>query len=106
MAKAVEFVSYTGKYPHLCSGVLTVKINGEEVKFGTETTPDGEQKKYNKVFWASGGRCYFDNAKDYIEEGKWETIAVFIPEQYRQYASELEEVLNTNVPHGCCGGCL
>lgn len=25
----VEFVSYTGKYPNLCSGVLTLKINGK-----------------------------------------------------------------------------
>lgn len=28
----VEFVSYTGEYPNLCSGILTVKIDGEIVK--------------------------------------------------------------------------
>lgn len=30
----VEFVSYTGKFPNLCSGVLTLRIDGENVKFG------------------------------------------------------------------------
>lgn len=32
--KRVEFVSYTGIYPNRCRGVLTVKIDGEIVKFG------------------------------------------------------------------------
>ena len=30
----VKFVSYTGKFPNLCSGVLTLNIDGKEVKFG------------------------------------------------------------------------
>ena len=32
--KNVEFVSYTGGWPNLCSGVLTLKIHGEEHRFG------------------------------------------------------------------------
>ena len=43
----VEFVSYTGKYPNLCSGVLTLKINGKIYTFGYG-------QKYDK-FWESGG---------------------------------------------------
>ena len=30
----VEFVNYTGSFPNLCRGVLTLKIDGEIVKFG------------------------------------------------------------------------
>lgn len=30
----VKFVSYTGKSPNLCSGVLTLKIDGTQYKFG------------------------------------------------------------------------
>lgn len=30
----VEFVNYSGCYPNLCRGVLTLRIDGEEVKFG------------------------------------------------------------------------
>ena len=32
----VEFVSYSGKYPCLCMGAVTLKIDGEEVKFGNK----------------------------------------------------------------------
>lgn len=44
----VEFISYTGKYPTLCSGILTLKIDGEEVTFGNHKT-------MYPVFWANGG---------------------------------------------------
>ena len=30
----IKFISYTGKYPCLCLGVLTVEINGKKYKFG------------------------------------------------------------------------
>lgn len=32
--KHVNFVSYTGSYPNLCSGVLTLEIDGKEITFG------------------------------------------------------------------------
>ena len=34
----IKFISYTGKWPNLCSGVLTVEIDGKEYKFGHEST--------------------------------------------------------------------
>lgn len=55
----VKFVSYTGRWPNLCSGVLTLEID------------------VNKI-----------------------------PEQFRKYATEINEVFNDNVPWGCCGGCI
>lgn len=30
----IEFVSYDGEYPNLCSGVFTVKLDGVETSFG------------------------------------------------------------------------
>ena len=30
----VKFISYTGEYPNLCSGVLTLEIDGVQYKFG------------------------------------------------------------------------
>lgn len=30
----VKFVSYTGDFPNLCSGVLTLEIDGNPVSFG------------------------------------------------------------------------
>lgn len=34
--KHVEFIKYTGAYPNLCSGILTLKIDGETVTFGSK----------------------------------------------------------------------
>lgn len=31
----VKFISYTGKYPNLCCGDLTLEIDGEKVIFGS-----------------------------------------------------------------------
>ena len=43
----VEFVSYNGKYPNLCGGLLIIKVNG---------------KKHELRFClSSGGNCYIDN---------------------------------------------
>lgn len=101
----VKFVSYDGKYPCLCSGKLILEIDGEQVTFGDYCY---STKKGNRRFWSSGGSCGFiGNYEDYyVNEGEWNIDVKDIPEQYRQYASEIDEVFNENVPYGCCGGCL
>lgn len=103
--KNVEFVSYTGKWPNLCRGTLTLKINEKEVKFGKDYDTN---ENYSSCFWKSGGRCGFHNGhtERYIDHDKWYINASEIPEAYRKYAEEIEEVFNDNVEHGCCGGCL
>lgn len=96
----VEFVSYDGKFPNLCSGVLTVKINGKEVKFGNNLMSQGNEDK----FWYSGGGCDF---KEFTTiQGKWKINYLMLKDEYKLYASELIEVFNQNVKYGCCGGCL
>lgn len=30
----IKFISYTGEYPNLCRGVLTLKIDGKILRFG------------------------------------------------------------------------
>lgn len=89
--KAVEFVSYDGKWPNLCSGTLVLKINGEEVEFP-------------KYCMNSGGGVYRDEEGDYYtEKGPW---TVNIPVEYRRYSAEIDDVVNEKVPCGCCGGCI
>ena len=101
----VKFVSYDGKYPYLCSGKLILEIDDEQVTFGDY---DWNTKKGNIRFWSSGGSCGFtSNYEDsYVNKGKWYIDVEDIPEKYRQYANEIDEVFNDNVPWGCCGGCL
>lgn len=92
--KHVKFVSYTGKYPNLCSGVLTLKINDEEVTFGYNDT-------MYSAFWVSGGYCTYGDS--FISE--WNILYDYIPKKYQKYAREIDEVFNSNVEYGCCGGC-
>lgn len=100
----VKFVKYTGKYPNLCSGVLTLEIDGVEHTFGYNyhyPKPEFDQ------FWCSGGDVWFDvDWNDCIEYGGWKIHVDKLPEQFRKYAEEIEDVLNDNIPLGCCGGCL
>ena len=108
MCEHVKFVEYTGHYPNLCSGVLTLEIDGEIVKFGHDYTKyDYKTNKFNDgsmydSFWSSGGHL----DRNYCaHQAEWQIDVEAIPEQYRKYATEIDEVFNNNVPHGCCGGC-
>lgn len=109
----VKFISYTGEYPNLCRGVLTLLINGEEVKFGHESgsydvmTNKFRDNNYDE-FWRSGGSCSFsaDYSQSFVETAEWIIDIAQIPEKYRVYAAQIDEIFNENVEHGCCGGCL
>lgn len=97
----IRFVRYTGKFPSLCAGILKLVIDGETVTFGPSTSV--EKPMYDR-FWRSGG--YTNWATNEVVERGWCVCADELPEQYRAYADEIQEVMDTNIPHGCCGGCL
>lgn len=100
----VKFISYTGGYPNLCSGDLTLEIDGENVVFGN-VYGTGMRKRtgIQPIFWHSGGYVG-DDYEAYT--GEWQIDVEEIPEEYRKYASEIDKVFNDNVPYGCCGGCI
>lgn len=91
----VKFIDYTGKYPCLCSGDLTLEINGKTYKFGYG-------QEYPK-FWFSGGSCNF---REGVSKGEWEINVDDLPEELKKYSLEIDRVFNENVEQGCCGGCL
>ena len=87
----VEFVSYNGKWPNLCSGALILKINGKEIVFP-------------EYCMCSGGSAGFTGDwEEVVTEGPW---TVDVPDELLDYKKEIEEVVNNNVPWGCCGGCI
>lgn len=96
----VRFISYDGAEPSLCFGTLVLEIEGKEVSFGR----DGEHRR----FWESGGFCGFTNnyENSYINKDEWVIDPDYLPDEYRQYSEEILEVINENIPYGCCGGCL
>jgi len=88
----VKFVSYDGKYPNLCSGALTLNVDGIDIKF-----PD--------YCLSSGGHVSFDAEWNCdITTGAW-AISTF-PENFPvELQQEATDVVNENVRFGCCGGC-
>lgn len=89
----VKFIDYTGRWPNLCSGTLTLEIEGEVVRFSSER---------DTRFWYSGGSCEGYNTKTQ----PWIIEKDEIPEKYRKYYYEIVHVFNENVEWGCCGGCV
>ncbi len=103
--KDIKFVSYDGSWPNLCSGDLTLEVDGVKKVFG-----------YNNDlsrFWYSGGSTWFDEEwSGYVSDGDW----VFdeydeLPDKMKEEFTESEyeiikELFQDNVPNGCCGGCL
>ena len=104
----VRFIEYTGKYPSLCMGVLVLEINGQRYYFGNELYGKYKDKKLFPQFWSSGGSCGFRNnySDSYVEHDDWRIDTDELPTEFFDYAEEIDEVFNENVPYGCCGGCL
>lgn len=102
----IKFISYTGSFPNLCSGILTVDIDGKEVTFGG-FKGDADFPE----FWCSGGSVRFDDDwNEEVSQGPWELNYCEIKKIKDQFIldhlDELLRVMNENVPYGCCGGCV
>lgn len=87
----VEFVSYDGEYPCRCFGTLVVRIEG--VVFTL----------VNRL--VSGGSVWFDDDwSEHVEEGEWGLSE--LPEEIEPFRQQILDLVNENVPFGCCGGCV
>lgn len=89
----LKFVSYDGCYPCLCMGTLIMNLDGRNIQF-----PRG--------CLISGGNVWFDDDwNDHVESGDWDIneYPENFPEELKQKAIEL---INENIPQGCCGGCV
>jgi hypothetical protein len=113
--KNIEFVSYDGAYPNLCSGKLTVKIDGKEVSFGYATKSWSWEKEEDLAeyprFWCSGGSVSFDEDwnEEVISYCDWEMSSPNekdYPPEIWKLLPDILEVMNENVAGGCCGGCV
>ena len=79
-----------------CRGILNVDI-------------DGKHYTFEKPFWESGGRIWFDNEYiEHIEKGDWWLNQNYIPKEItKEIAEEIIEAMNQDnmIARGCCGGC-
>jgi hypothetical protein len=86
----VNFISYDGSYPNLCSGDLIIEVNGKRHKLESPLS--------------SGGSVSFtEDWDEIVTDGEW---YVNVPDELKEYAEEITEVINSNVSYGCCGGCI
>ena len=86
-------IKYNGAYPNLCSGQLVVIIDETEWAF-----PD--------YCLSSGGGVYFDeNWGEEIRSGPWSVSSW--PDDFPEELKEaVLEAINSEISHGCCGGCV
>ena len=123
----VDFVSYSGRYPNLCRGILKLMINDELHIFGDYSTEEWVQDEngvyhfkdeyhHDKILVSTGSCGFTENySKSFIKTGKWEIDRENLPEQFTKDMTEkrkemfiraIEDVVNENIPFGCCGGCI
>ena len=50
--RKIEFVSYSGSYPNLCSGKLHVRVDGKDHLVNCDMISGGE------CYWDEGGACW------------------------------------------------
>lgn len=74
-------------------GMLTLKVDGEEVKFG------------NRYSYEDADYPSFWHNDDKTSLGVWRINAEELPKQYKKYAKEIRDVFNANVECKHCGGC-
>jgi len=89
----LEFYSYDGEYPNLCSGKLKFKLDDKIITF-----PDS-------CLQSGGSVSFTDDWDEIVTRGEW-TIGLFptnFPEELEILATDL---VNQNVEYGCCGGCV
>ena len=94
----IKFISYEHKLA-LCYGELKLEFNDKVYTFN---------KKNNTTFWSSGGSVGFYNNydKSYVNTGDWIIDVSILPDELKEYASEIDYIFQKNIPKGCCGACL
>ena len=90
----IQFVSYDGKYPNLCSGTLVLSVDGQKVAAMDCLYPGGEA--------GIGG-----DGNEYTIEGPWKVKwgKLSMPFTFHEMA-RITELVNQHVKHSCCGGCI
>jgi len=93
-------IKYDGSYPNLCSGNLFVTITGSDIKRANKEWDFGAHNI------SSGGGVWFDDEwSEHIDDGEW-SIDKY-PENFpEELKNDVLEAVNSEIEHGCCGGCV
>lgn len=100
MRKA-HFISYSGKFPNLCNGVLTLEIEGKIVTFSSSNDFEADYKF--DLYSGGFAGLSMDYTKAILKEGPWE---LHLPSEFSEIEEDVQLQFNEEVEYGCCGGCL
>ena len=88
-------IEYDGDYPNLCSGHLIVYIDDIKYNFGWNCLSSG------------GGVSFAEDCSEVVTSGPWGLIEDSIPSDFpKDRLPELMNIINSEIPQGCCGGCV
>lgn len=87
-------IKYDGAYPNLCSGQLIIYIGRKKYEFPDYCLSSGGSAGVDHTTWDS-----------FCTKGPWS-----IKEWPQEFPNELKEsvteAVNSQIPLGCCGGCI
>lgn len=81
---------YSGCFPNLCQGTLTLDV-------------DGEIYALKDVLWSGGTVFWY---KSVVSHGKWKVNRNKLPHELLPKVKDIEDAVNDSIEWGCCGGCL
>ena len=88
-------IEYNGAWPNLCSGRLIVHIDDTKYVFGYYCLSSG------------GSVSFDDNCSEVVTSGPWGIVEERIPSDFpKDRLPELRDLIDREIPHGCCGGCV
>lgn len=103
----IKFISYNGDISLYCDGILTLDIDDVFFKFGNHPSCDFPK------FWKSGGGWNTNGevwTKPWIinKNNKDKVLEEFnkIFDDPYKILNDCLQVINENVPQGCCGDCI
>lgn len=90
---AITKIEYDGDYPNLCSGTLKVYTEDKSWVFP-------------RYCLCSGGSVSFtEDWEEVITKDAW-NITDYPNDFPEEFKEELLDLVNFEIPYGCCGGCV
>lgn len=110
IADTINLISYDGKYPNLCSGILTVDINGEVERFNHCLENRERNSKERLEKYPDQGNWVFDPQINSYEGYFDEPDCCYFKRQAEKPMKEstrleIERMINQNILQSCCNGC-
>ena len=95
-------ISYTGRYPNLCSGKLVVVIEGSK-----KSEWDKEWIFPDYCLSSGGGVSFDEHWSEHVSSGAWSVKEDSWPKSFpKSLKAIVLEAINNKIPQGCCGGCV